>query len=131
MPNLQSILLKMAHPLSTISKIRTANKKAGHYFFSPETMRFFRSKAYGIVRTTEKGAFFITSEDFKASDGFEDRSYKVRFCHLSGEVDAHSQTFSSYDEARNCLEQTENWERDFINKRKQQMISSPYAIFKA
>ena len=121
---------QVSHPLSTITKIKAANKKAGHYFFSPETMRFFRSKAYGIVRTTKAGAFFITSEDFKASDGFEDRSYKVRFCHLSGEVDAHSQTFSSYDEARNCLEQTDNWGRDFINKRNQQMISSPYAIFK-
>ena len=121
----------MAHPLSTISKIRSANKKAGDYFFSPETMRFFRSKAYGIVRTTENGAFFITSENFTASDNFEDRVYKVRFCHLSGEVDAHSQTFSSYDEARNCLERTDSWERDFINKRNQQMISSPYAIFKS
>ena len=51
----------MSHPLSTISKIRAANKKAGYYFFDPEAMEFFRSKAYGIVKTVEKGAFFITS----------------------------------------------------------------------
>ena len=57
----------MAHPLSTISKIRAANKKAGHYFFSPKTMNFFNSKAYGITKTTEKGAYFITSEFFVSS----------------------------------------------------------------
>jgi len=121
----------MSHSLSTISKIRSANKKAGYYFFDPEAMEFFRSKAYGIVKTVEKGAFFITSENFTAEDKFEDRVYKVRFCHLSGEIDAHSQTFSSYDEARNWLEKTNCWRRDFLKRRKQQMISSPYAIFKA
>ena len=94
----------MAHPLSTISKIRAANKKAGHYFFSPKTMNFFNSKAYGITKTTEKGAYFITSEFFVHSDGSKIKTYKVRFCHLSGVIDSvKGEIFNSYDEAKSCL----------------------------
>jgi hypothetical protein len=95
----------MAHPLSTISKIRSANKKAGHYFFSPKTMNFFNSKAYGITKTTEKGAYFITSEFFVHSDGSKLKTYKVRFCHLSGLIDSvKGETFNSYEEAKSCLD---------------------------
>ena len=95
----------MAHPLSTISKIRAANKKAGHYFFSPKTMNFFNSKAYGITKTTEKGAYFITSEFFTYSDGSKIKTYKVRFCHLSGLIDSvKGEVFNSYDEAKSCLD---------------------------
>ena len=95
----------MSHPLSTISKIMEANKKAGHYFFSFETMEFFNSKAYGITKTTEKGAYFITSEFFEHSDGSkEPKTYKVRFCHLSGLIDSvKGETFNSYEEAKSCL----------------------------
>jgi len=96
----------MSHPLSTISKIMEANKKAGHYFFSFETMEFFNSKAYGITKTTEKGAYFITSEFFEHSDGSkEPKTYKVRFCHLSGLIDSvKGETFNSYEEAKSCLD---------------------------
>ena len=95
----------MAHPLSTISKIRAANKKAGYYFFSSKTMNFFNSKAYGITKTTEKGAYFITSEFFVHSDGSKDpKTYKVRFCHLSGLINSvKGEVFNSYEEAKNCL----------------------------
>jgi hypothetical protein len=93
----------MAHSLSTISKIRAANKKAGHYFFSPETMKFFNSKAYGIIKTTKAGAFFITSEIFEASDGSKEKTYKIRFCHLSGIIDTKKIGFKTYDEAKICL----------------------------
>jgi len=96
----------MAHPLSTISEIRTANERAGHYFFSFETMEFFNSTVYEIIKTTEKGAYFITSEFFVHSDGSEEpKTYKVRFCHLSGLIDSiKGETFNSYDEAKSCLD---------------------------
>tara|TARA_R100001463_G_scaffold19555_1_gene47980 strand:+ start:308 stop:604 length:297 start_codon:yes stop_codon:yes gene_type:complete len=95
----------MSHPLSTISKIRSANKKAGHYFFSFKTMEFFNSTVYEITKTTEKGSYFITSEFFVHSDGSKIKTYKVRFCHLSGIIDSvKGEEFNSYEEAKNCLD---------------------------
>lgn len=96
----------MNHSLSTISKIMEANKKAGHYFFSFETMEFFNSTVYEIIKTTEKGAYFITSEFFEHSDGSkEPKTYKVRFCHLSGLIDSvKGKEFNSYEEAKSCLD---------------------------
>ncbi len=96
----------MAHSLSTISEIMEANKKAGHYFFSFETMEFFNSKVYEITKTTEKGAYFITSEFFEHSDGSkEPKTYKVRFCHLSGLIDSvKGEIFNSYKEAKSYLD---------------------------
>jgi hypothetical protein len=95
----------MNHSLSTISKIMEANKKAGHYFFSFETMEFFNSTVYEITKTTKKGAYFITSEFFEHSDGSkEPKTYKVRFCHLSGVIDSvKGKEFNSYEEAKSCL----------------------------
>ena len=95
----------MSHSLSTISKIIEANKKAGHYFFSVDTMEFFNSTVYEITKTTEKGAYFITSEFFIHSDGSEEpKTYKVRFCHLSGVINSvKGETFNSYEEAKSCL----------------------------
>ena len=82
-----------------------ANKKAGHYFFSFETMEFFNSTVYEITKTTKKGAYFITSEFFEHSDGSkEPKTYKVRFCHLSGVIDSvKGKEFNSYEEAKSCL----------------------------
>ena len=96
----------MNHSLSTISKIMEANKKAGHYFFSFETMEFFNSTVYEIIKTTKKGAYFITSEFFIHSDGSEEpKTYKVRFCHLSGIIDSvKGEEFNSYEEAKSCLD---------------------------
>ena len=95
----------MSHPLSTISEIMKANKKAGHYFFSFETMEFFNSTVYEITKTTEKGAYFITSEFFVHSDESKSpKTYKVRFCHLSGLIDSvKGKEFNSYEEAKSCL----------------------------
>ena len=95
----------MNHSLSTISKIMEANEKAGHYFFSFETMEFFNSTVYEITKTTEKGAYFITSEFFEHSDGSKDpKTYKVRFCHLSGVIDSvKGKEFNSYEDAKSCL----------------------------
>ena len=51
----------------TIASIRAANERAGWYFFSPETIKFFRSKTLPYVYQGEGGIYFVTSE---SPDGF-------------------------------------------------------------
>ena len=43
----------------TMTDVKRLNKASGHHFFSPETMRFFRSK---VESRLIKERFFITSE---------------------------------------------------------------------
>ena len=54
--------------LRTIGEIKAANKAGGWYFFSRDTMRFFRSTAYAGVYPLPALEFtlFITSERFDA-----------------------------------------------------------------
>lgn len=52
-------------------QIRTANLNSGGYFFSPDTLRFFRSRIHDEVYG---GRFFVTSEQ----DYGHDRLYTVR-----------------------------------------------------
>lgn len=64
----------------TITQIKEHNKKAGFYFFEPATMRFFRSKVESkpLIEKEDK-VFFITSEQFKPSNGpAELRMYTIR-----------------------------------------------------
>lgn len=37
----------------TLSDIKQANKAAGHFFFSKDTMRFFRGCKHSVVRTAD------------------------------------------------------------------------------
>ena len=43
----------------TMDDVKRNNREAGQFFFSPDTMKFFRSK---IESKLVKGRFFITSE---------------------------------------------------------------------
>ena len=67
---------------NTIEDIKTANKKAGKYFFSSGSMRFFNSRVSQTVYPTEGGAYFVTSE--KGPD--EIRRYSVRYCGEGGDI---------------------------------------------
>lgn len=59
----------------TIPEIRLRNKEAGHHFFNRETIAFFNSRVSEVVY----GRYFVTSEQFVASDGTaDDRRYTVR-----------------------------------------------------
>jgi hypothetical protein len=60
----------------TISKIRHANKTAGHHFFDPGTMRFFGSRILQYVYQGVGGIYFVTSE--RASASSDGRIYNVR-----------------------------------------------------
>ena len=44
---------------NSIADVKERNKETGHYFFDPDSMRFFQST---IGRTLYGGRFFVTSE---------------------------------------------------------------------
>mgnify|MGYP001574775162 CR=1 FL=1 len=66
-----------------IEEIKQLNARNGQFFFTPETMRFFKSKVNdGVITGTWKGikvAFFITSEKFSDETP---RKYTIRACVL-------------------------------------------------
>ena len=66
---------------ATLEQIKRANRAHGHHFFSPDTMRFFRSRiAPGVIG----GRYFITSEQF---DERSPRLYSIRVANDDGSVD--------------------------------------------
>lgn len=48
--------------LYSIDAIKKANAEAGSFYFSPDTMRFFKSRVMQDVFPLEDGALFVTSE---------------------------------------------------------------------
>lgn len=48
--------------LSTIEAIKKANQEAGYFYFSPDTMRFFKGRVMSEVFPLKDGALFVTSE---------------------------------------------------------------------
>jgi hypothetical protein len=69
----------------TVAEIRSANKALGHHFFDKDTMEFFRSAVYNDVYG---GRYFITSEQFVASDGEAfPREYTIREAHDDGSIE--------------------------------------------
>lgn len=69
----------------TIQEIERWNDWSGHYFFTPDTKRFFRSRILDEVFQGPGGVYFVTSERFGPE---APRRYSVRQFHPStGEVD--------------------------------------------
>ena len=63
----------------TIDAIRKADHRAGRYFFSADTMKFFNSRVLPTVYQGPGGVYFITSEKFTSSDGVSaPRKYTIR-----------------------------------------------------
>jgi hypothetical protein len=63
----------------TINAIREADRRAGRYFFSPDTMKFFNSRILPTVYEGPGGVYFLTSEKFRGSDGVSaPRKYTIR-----------------------------------------------------
>ena len=83
-------------PFRTITEMKVANADAGRYFFTRDTMRFFRSR---IVPGVIAGRIFITSEQF---DDSSPRLYTVRVMGDDGDTADVStfQQFATLDEAR-------------------------------
>jgi hypothetical protein len=87
----------------TIAKIKQANKEAGQFFFSPDTMRFFRSRVLDFVTYgDDQKVYFITSEKYVSSDYRVQgrRLYTLRaFIVATGRVDTIGE-FQAYTSSR-------------------------------
>ncbi len=93
----------------TITEIKEANARAGQYFFSRETMRFFRSKVVSRVYgpDSEGMYYFVTSEQFVSSDGvaaprrFTVRQFNPETAHINSlEFQAHAEREGAMTAAR-------------------------------
>jgi len=78
----------------TISQIKNANKDGGFYFFSRNTMRFFKSR---ILPGVYNGRYFVTSE----RGPFGPRMYTVRRANDDGSVQTHGE-FMRYRDSRSA-----------------------------
>lgn len=68
----------------TIRQIRGANRAAGHYFFSEESMAFFGSQ---IERGVHGGRYFITSEQDPQGDAWDgERRWTIRAILKDGSI---------------------------------------------
>jgi len=61
----------------TIDAIKEANHMAGQFWFSPDTLRFFRSRIGSTVYEGPGGVYFVSSEQF-GFNGTQPRRYTVR-----------------------------------------------------
>lgn len=86
-------------PYRSVAAIKRANKEAGRFFFSPDTMRFFDSRIEsGVIG----GRMFVTSEQFEDSRGNRPypREFNVRIADDDGDVNSLTdRKFRDADEA--------------------------------
>ena len=89
----------------TISDIRRTNAETGGYFFSKDTMRFFKSRVLPYVYQGLGGIYFVTADQMVSSSGPELRKFKVRkFNPETGDVRTYAvidrEEFSFVEDAR-------------------------------
>jgi hypothetical protein len=85
----------------SVTQIKRHNEDIGHHFFSPDTLRFFKSKVYEDLHL---GQYFITSEmNNYATNG--QREYTIRRANGTGGIDTVGEfgQYSSLKSARNAL----------------------------
>jgi hypothetical protein len=74
-----------------LAAIRRANKASGHHWFSPRTMRFFKSRVFRTVYQGTGGVYFISWESQDGIDG----AFSVRqFNPGTGGVRTHGEVMS-------------------------------------
>jgi hypothetical protein len=81
----------------TIDEIKAANEALGHHWFSPSTLRFFRSR---VLSTVYGGRFFVTSEKrtgWREPD--QPRLYTIRKASDDGSIETVGE-FQEYRTAR-------------------------------
>jgi hypothetical protein len=85
----------------SVTQIKRHNEDIGQHFFSPDTMRFFKSKVYEDLHL---GRYFITSEmDRYATNG--QREYTIRLADGTGSIDTVGEfgQYASLRSARTAL----------------------------
>lgn len=81
-------------PYNTTGDMERANRRAGHHWFSPDTLRFWNGRVSGEVFA---GSLFVSSErQTMAYSAPEPRRYTVRICLPDGTVDTVGQ-FGQFD----------------------------------
>ena len=86
----------------TIGAIKEINRKKGQYWFSPNTMRFFKSKVPDDHMPLVKNRFFISSE----KSPWDKRKYTIReFIGKTGSVETFGefQFYNSKESAQRVL----------------------------
>jgi hypothetical protein len=68
------------HGFETMADVRERNEEVGSYWFSTDTMRFFRTRILGVLVA---GRYFVTSE--RGPDGI--RRYSVREALPDGSIE--------------------------------------------
>lgn len=85
--------------MKTISELKAVNKANGMFWFSPNTMQFWRTRIHSGIR---KGKYFISSEDNFRRDR---RLFSIRTFNDKGEIDTvgEFQAYSTLAEAKEAL----------------------------
>lgn len=87
----------MPKRFGTMAEVREANRRIGHHWFAPDTMRFFSSR---VMSDLYDGRFFITQER-TGWDHSSPRAYTVREALPDGSIATASKfQYTSLDEAR-------------------------------
>ena len=99
----------MVHKIR-MTELMDLNAKAGQYFFSPDTMKFFNSHVGGEVFVKGGNAYFITSEKFSIPSEHvsEPRKFTIRSMDMkSGSVSTvgEFQQFSTESQAKKKLKE--------------------------
>jgi hypothetical protein len=68
--------------LKTLTEIKAANKAAGLYWFSPDTMRFFETTLHDVFPLPD-GALFVTGETNPSGE----TKYSIRRAYDTGAVE--------------------------------------------
>lgn len=91
----------MQRDFYSIEDIKTANRNAGQHYFSPDTLRFFRSRVSDyIFPVPGHGAYFVTSEQYRSMSGaLEPRLFTVRHAAPDGSCDTVGE-FQAYETGR-------------------------------
>jgi hypothetical protein len=85
---------------NTIAELKQANKDAGMYFFSKDTMNFFASR---IESSLYKNQCFITSEKKCFND--YTRVYSVRRARPDASIETLEKDFACIESAREYIKQ--------------------------
>lgn len=71
--------------------IKRLDEETGRFWFSPSTMRFFKSKVGKTAYVRGKKAFFVSSEQFTSPEYTAPRKYTVRIANLkTGDIHTYS-----------------------------------------
>lgn len=90
--------MSKAFGFNTLAEVKKANKDNGMLFFSPGSMKFFRSR---MESTLLKGGYFITSEQFEDD---EPRTFAVRRVEDTlGSIETIETRLTSKDEAKKLI----------------------------